>query len=108
MILILTFVLVWYSWQGNVQSTNITKAEFVVALQTGKVDAVKVTQNAEVPTGRLTILLDDETTKTMYVSNVNEIQELMDENGFGNYYCENVPQKSWLESLLPYLLIFGI
>ncbi|MBR2045095.1 MAG: ATP-dependent zinc metalloprotease FtsH [Agathobacter sp.] len=87
--------------------TTITKAEFEVALEKELVKSVRVTQNPEVPTGNLTIIMKDETTNTMYVSDVNEMQDVMEGYGFNNFYCTNVPQKSWVENLLPYLLIFG-
>ena len=71
------------------------------------VDAVKISQNAEVPTGKLTVLMKDGTTRIMYVSDVNEAQQWMDDNGFRNYYCVNVPQKTWLDEILPLLIVFG-
>ena len=104
---ILAIVILWWSMSNSSQSTDITKAQFALALQAQQVDAVKISQNAEVPTGNVTILMKDETKRTMYVSDVNEIQVMMDSYGFDNYYCTNVPQKSWLESFLPYLAIFG-
>ena len=108
LIFILAIVILWWGIGNDSKQTNMTKAEFVVALQAGQVDAVKISQNAEVPTGSLSVLLKDKTKKTMYVSDVNEIQQIMQNNGFGNFYCTNVPQKSWLESFMPYLIIFGI
>ena len=107
-LLILTIVLMWYVSTGASKGTSITKAEFIVALETGRVDAVKIAQNPQVPTGSLTILMEDDSTRTMYVSDVNEMQELMQERGFGNFQCVNVPQETWLEKIFPYLLIFGI
>jgi len=107
LIFILAIIILWWSAGNDNKPTNMTKAEFVAALQAGQVDAVKISQNAEVPTGNLTILMKDESTRTMYVSDVNEMQKVMEDNGFGNFYCINVPQKSWLESFLPYLIIFG-
>ncbi len=104
---VFVLVLLWYSTNSTQQATNINKAEFVTALQEEKVDAVKITQNIEVPTGKATIIMEDESTRVMYVSDVNELQAVMEENGFGNFYCVNVPQQSWLEKLLPYLLMFG-
>lgn len=108
LILILAVIAIWWSSSNGTQSTSITKGEFVTALAQGEVDAVKISQNAEVPTGSLTVLMKDDSTRTMYVSDVNDMQELMEHNGFYNFYCVNVPQKTWLESLLPYLIIFAI
>ena len=106
-LLILAVILIWYAVTGQTKPTSITEAEFEVALQTENVSTVKITQNKEVPTGSVTVLLKDETQKVMYVSDVNEIQELMKSYNFGNYYCVDVPEESWLMTLLPYLLIFG-
>lgn len=108
LVFVLAFIVLWWNAGNNTQPTNVTKIEFAAMLQAGQVEAVQISQNAEVPTGNVTVLLKDETKKTMYVSDVNEIQQMMDKYGFGNYYCTNVPQKSWLESFLPYLIIFGI
>ena len=106
-IFILAFVAIALSMNNAHKPTTITKAEFEVALEKELVKSVRVTQNPEVPTGNLTIIMKDETTNTMYVSDVNEMQDVMEGYGFNNFYCTNVPQKSWVENLLPYLLIFG-
>ena len=104
---ILVVVLLWSSMTGSNQATSINKAEFISALTKDEVRSVKITQNAEVPTGKLTILMNDESTRIMYVSDVNEAQNWMQDNGFGNYYCVNVPQKTWLDEILPLLVVFG-
>ena len=107
LIFILTIVILWWTMGGDNQKTTMTKAEFALMLQGGQITSVQISQNPEVPTGNVTALLLDETKRTMYVSDVNEIQQMMDELKFQNYYCTNVPQKSWLENILPYLIIFG-
>ena len=107
LMLILVVILVWYVSTGTDNQTNITKAEFESALASDDVKSVKIIQNKEVPTGTVIILLEDKTQKQMNVSDINEIQTLMDSYEFDNYYCEDVPQESWLMSLLPYLLMFG-
>ena len=106
-LLILAVILIWYAVTGQNKPTTITEAGFEAALEAEDVDAVKITQNKEVPTGNVIIQLKDKTQKIMYVSDVNEIQELMKTYNFDNYYCEDVPKESWLMKLLPYLLIFG-
>ena len=106
-LLIVTVVLIWYAMTGNDASNSYTKAEFASALADEKVSAVKINQNEEVPTGKVSIILKDDTKKVMYVSDINEIQDMMEAHGFKNYYCEDVPEESWLMSLLPYLLMFG-
>ena len=108
LLLILGLLVIWWTIGNDNQAASITKAEFVTSLQEGKIEKVQISQNAEVPTGNVIVLFKDETQKSMYVSDVNEIQEIMEANGFTNYKCTNVPQKSWLESFLPYLLIIGV
>uniref|UniRef100_UPI004056AD92 ATP-dependent zinc metalloprotease FtsH n=1 Tax=Agathobacter sp. TaxID=2021311 RepID=UPI004056AD92 len=104
---ILLIVLLWYGMSGNNGAGTCTKAEFEAALASGNVVNVVVNQNREIPTGSVQILLKDESKKTLYTSDVNEIQKLMDDYGFTSYTCKDVPQESWLMTLLPYLLIFG-
>jgi len=106
-LLIIAIILLWYGMTNNEPKTTITKAAFEKALEKGEVAAVKISQNAQVPTGYVTVIFPDESTETMYVSDVNEIQDMMDSYEFDNYYCANVPQQSWIEKILPYLLIFG-
>ena len=104
---ILLVVLLWYTMTGNNSAGSWTKAEFEAALVNENVVSVVVNQNREIPTGSVQVLLKDESKKTLYTSDVNEIQELMDSYEFTGYVCKDVPQENWLMTLLPYLLIFG-
>ena len=106
-VFILMFVMIAYSLNQTNQPTTITKAEFEQALLADNIKTVRISQNAQVPTGNLTIVMSDEKNYSMYVSDVNEMQDLMDAYNFRSYYCTNVPQESWIEKFLPYLLIFG-
>ena len=98
---------VWLPSMNENQATSINKTELETALEKNEVDAVKISQNAEVPTGKLTVLMKDDSTRVMYVSDVNEAQTWLEESGFTNYYCANVPQKTWLDEILPMLVVFG-
>ena len=108
-ILILIVVLVWY-WMGNHRATSsYTVSDLKKALEQEQVKTITVIQNREVPTGSLEITMDDEahTTKVLYTSDVNEMQELVNSYHFDKLYVEEIPQESWIMKLLPYLLIFG-
>ncbi len=105
--LILLVVLIWYWLSGNTTTNSYTKDQFMDALEDGKVETVTVIQNREIPTGSLKIEYENGTKQILYTSNVNEMQELMDDNDFSNYTCADVPAESWIMTLLPYLLIFG-
>jgi len=105
--LALLVLFVWLPSQNEKQATSINRAELAQALQDKEIDAIKISQNAEVPTGKLTILMKDDSTRVMYVSDVNEAQQWLEEFDFTNYYCSNVPQKTWLDEILPMLVVFG-
>ena len=105
--IILIVILIW-AWLGNNTTSNsYTKNDFEKALVENQVLEVEVIQNREIPTGSLEITLANKTKQTLYVSDVNEIQTLMDDNEFTNYTCDDVPAENWIMTLLPYLLVFG-
>ncbi|MCI8875801.1 MAG: ATP-dependent zinc metalloprotease FtsH [Lachnospiraceae bacterium] len=84
-----------------------TMTEFKAALSAGNVVSVEVEQNREIPTGTLTIRLKDSAVKELFVSDVNEVQQLFEEEGFHNYFLQDVPQESWLLNLLPLLIVLA-
>ena len=106
-VLILLVVLIWFWLSGSSATSSYTKAQFVKDLQKGNVTGVTVVQNREIPTGSLRVTLKNGTQTSLYASNVNEIQTLMEENGYSDYILADVPSESWIMTLLPYLLIFG-
>ena len=105
--LILVVVIIWYVLSGNTTTSAYTKADFEDALEGGSVSKVRVVQNREIPTGSLRIELSNGSQVSLYTSDVNEMQKLMEDNGFEDYTLADVPTESWIMTLLPYLLIFG-
>ena len=106
-VLVLAVVCIWY-WLGeNAASNSYTTANFEKALEEKLVDSVEIVQNREIPTGSLVIHFADGKRQTLYVSDVNDIQNVMRAHGFDNFSCDDVPAESWLMTLLPYLLVFG-
>jgi cell division protease FtsH len=106
-LLILAVILIWYMMGHNSSTNTYTKDQFEKALSDGSVSTVNVVQNREIPTGSLQITYTNGQSYILYVSDVNEIQTLMDSYAFTQYTCEDVPAESWMMTLLPYLLIFG-
>jgi cell division protease FtsH len=106
-LLILAVILIWYMMGHNSATNTYTKDQFEKALADGGVATVTVVQNREIPTGSLRITYTTGQSYTLYASDVNECQTLMDSYGFTEYTCEDVPAESWMMTLLPYLLIFG-
>ena len=105
--LILIVVCVWYWLDGSSLTNAYSKSEFEKALKNGKVASVEVVQNREVPTGSLEITLTDSSEETLYASDVNEMQNLMEQYQFSKYVVKDVPAESWLMNLLPLLLVFA-
>ncbi len=106
--LVLIVVLVWFflDHQQDVNNTyNYT--QFEEDLQNGSVISVVVNPNREIPTGTVEITKKDSGREKLYVSDVNDIEDLMRENGFNNYRIDDVPAFNWLLVLLPLLLVFG-
>ena len=76
--------------------------------------SVNITQNKNVPTGRVEIELKsgpegkDTDVKYLYTSDVNEVQKYLKDIGIENYTMSNVPQESWFaNTILPMLLMVG-
>jgi cell division protease FtsH len=107
MLLILLVVVIWYGMSSSTNTSTYTKADFETALDKGVVVSVKVIQNREIPTGILRIKLKDGSQQSLYTSDVNEMQTLMEDYEFTDYTLADVPAESWIMTLLPYLLIFG-
>lgn len=105
--LILIVVCVWYWLDGSSLTNTYSKSAFEKALENNKVASVNVVQNREVPTGSLEIKLTDSTDETLYTSDVNSMQDLMEQYNFTTYTVKDVPAESWLMNLLPLLLVFG-
>ncbi len=106
-VLVLAVIFIWYFLSQNTASNSYTKTDFEKALKDGDVVSVEVVQNREIPTGSLNVALKGDKREVLYVSDVNDIQELMDEYDFTSYTCDDVPAENWIMTLLPYLLVFG-
>lgn len=103
-ILLLLLAAVWISASRN-QPNNYQYENLLTDLGNGNVSEVTISQNEQVPTGVLHITLRAGTEQTLYVSDVNEMQELLRENGV-RVKMLDVPQKSWfLNYVLPILIV---
>lgn len=115
---IFLFVMLWFTNQLDQKEEEITWKEFE-EISTGKdVEKIVVTQNKNVPTGRVEITLkgefDGESIKYLYVSDVNVIQEYLQEKGL-EYEMPDVREDGWfvtvvmpvLLTLLGVMLIFA-
>ncbi len=94
-----------YSSMGN-KTTTYSMAEFKGAIKREQVKSVTITQNEEVPTGAASIKLTTGDTVTLYVSDVNDLQQMLTEADIA-YSLSDIPHDSWLSELLPMLIVLG-
>ena len=108
-ILILLLVTVWVSTIQE-KEDSYTRGEFVAQLEAGEVIDVEIHPNTQVPTGSVDVYVKGGYVKTLYVSDVVEIQNLLADYNI-DPIVDDVPQENWfLTDMLPILLIiiFGV
>lgn len=82
-----------YTWQ-----------EFQTAVEQEQIEAVEIEQNREIPTGSVNALLKDGTEVSFYVSNVADVEKLLQEHDL-QYTLDDVPGESIFGNVvLPVLL----
>ncbi len=107
-LLVVVVVIVWLMLDARQDAANAyTMTEFERALNNEDIVYIEIEQNREIPTGILNIRLQNGLEKELYVSDVNEIQDLLSEKQFENYYMADVPPESWLLNLLPLLIVLA-
>lgn len=112
---IVILALLWLlrdSSTGLGQSDSYTYAQFEEDLDAGNVESVVISQNREVPSGEADITIKGKEGKTavvsLYLSDVNAIQDTMKEYKFTQYQVKEMPQENWLISILPTLILFAV
>ena len=106
-IIVFAVICIWYWLSAGATSNSYTESQFEKDLDKNQVKSVKVVQNREIPTGSLEVKFKDGTSKVLYVSDVNNIEKTMTNAGYTDYTVADVPDESWIMTLLPYLLVFG-
>ena len=94
-----------YTSMGK-STTTYSMAEFKSAIASDRVKSVSISQNEQVPTGSANIKLSDDTSVTLYVSDVNELQDMLDDTDIA-YTVTDIPHDSWISELLPMLIVLG-
>ena len=100
-------LLLFTVWIGTlkVQNTGYTRGQFETQLQNNEVALVNICPNKDTPTGSLEITLKSGEEKILYVTDVGEMEKLVEQYGI-DPTVENVPQESWfLNSVLPVLIV---
>ncbi len=100
-------VLIWASTNSG-GSGSYTKGQFVKEMEEGLVVDVEIHPNAQVPTGMLRITLKDNQQRSLYVSDVVEMQELVKSYNI-DPIVKDVPQENWfITELLPLLMLLVV
>lgn len=107
---IIIIVMLYYAGSG-LKSNNYKYNDLLNDLQNGKVTQLNISQNKEVPTGKVTVKLQDGSTKYVYITDVNQvISDIKDINDKTNQSIQpgiaDVRRDSvFLTNILPMLLM---
>ena len=109
--IVFLFAALWFTNQFDQKDKELTWKEFEKLIVSDNVETVTVSQNKNVPTGRVEIQVDtkndEDSVKYLYVSDVNEIQNYLKEKKI-DYEMPDVPQDSWFATtIVPMLLVLG-
>ena len=102
-IILLLGCAVWLSFSHG-EANTYTYNDMMTAIDSGKVSAVKINQNQQVPTGNVKVTLTDGTEHTLFVTDVKAAEQTLRDKKL-NPLVEDVPQDSWfLNYILPILI----
>lgn len=100
-------VMVWTSSLNQVQD-NYTVGALQQDLEEGLVAGAVIGQNAETPTGSVTVSLSDGRNRTAYVTNVEDAIDLLEQYDI-DPLVRDVPQESWfMNYMLPVLVMAAV
>ena len=103
--LAIVLLALWFMSRMQVQSQEITYTQFLQEVREKNVSDVMVSQNKTVPTGDVTIILKDSgTKKVVHVSDVNEVQAVLQKYDL-DYKMTDVPEDTWVSTIVVPLLI---
>lgn len=106
------FAALWFTNQFDQKEKELNWKEFEEIIEGDNIKSVVVTQNKNVPTGRVEIEIkgkedSDSEIKYLYVSDVNEIQDYLKDKNIV-YGLPDVPQDSWIATtMVPMLMMLG-
>ena len=100
-------VMYWFLTQGVKPDQNYSYYDFQKALQNKTVESVIIEPDKTVPTGTIQIQLKNDTKEELNVSDVIEVEELLQSYDV-DYKLRSVPQDNvFMTSVLPSLLMLG-
>lgn len=98
-------VMIFSNRMANQKSQDYTYANFKEDLETepDSFSQVIISQNQNVPTGRVAVLYKDGSQKQFYASDIREIEGMLRSENI-RYTLKDIPKPNWILSLLPYIL----
>ena len=109
LVLIVMLIAGYFYLNSQVASqSDYTMEALEQAAEEGRVQNAVIYQNREVPTGSVTADIEGEGQKRVYVTDVKDVQNMLEENSV-SAQVRNVPQENvFLTTLLPVLLTGGL
>lgn len=102
-IILLLLAAIWVSQMHNMPS-DYSYDSFMKDLESNNIYAAEINQNEQVPTGYLRVTLTGGGERTLYVTDVGEMEELLRSHDV-RVIVKNVPQENWfLNYVLPILV----
>ena len=110
------FVVVFAIRQNGKNAVNYTYEGFVNDLADGKVKDVTISQNQEVPTGKITVKLTDDSRKNAYVNDVDAVETAIitynktaKDDAVVTYKQGDVQRDSvFLTTILPFIIVAAV
>lgn len=93
----------------NINRNNYNYENFKTDLGKKIVDSVDIFQNQATPTGEVEVIIGkdkNQRNESFYVPDINEVVNLLRQEGFTSYVMHDITKQSWLVTLMPYMLIF--
>ena len=104
--LMVLIVGIWYT-SASTSVSNKTMEQFVADVQNDKVANAVIDQNQQVPTGTVNVTLKAGDVYKIYVSDVTKAENILS-NYKVSYMLNDVPQDSWMQNLLPMILVVAV
>ena len=102
-VLLLLGIVLINAWKKN--NVEYTRAEMVRDLEDGDIEEVVIHPNAQGPTGYLDVTFASGQEKTLYATDISELEKLVRDNGIEPKVLDIQRESVFLTSILPTLII---
>ncbi len=106
MFIAIVFFALWFTGQMQQRDQEMTYARFEQELKDGNVAGAIINQSRSVPTGTVTVTLNNpRSSRVVYVSDVNEVQELLKKYNVKDYQLLKVQEDTMFTTVVVPVLI---